>query len=94
LHGKRNVGVTALQTVDLPTPDAGSVTLAGKFLKTQTHAVADNGVVKLKLIPKGKLRKLLKRKRKARTRETITYNPSGQNPNSVPKKIKLIKKLR
>jgi Right handed beta helix region len=85
---------TAVQTVDLPTPDAGSVTLAGKFLKTQAHAVADNGVVNLKLIPKGKLRKLLKRKGKVRTREMITYNPSGQSPNSVAKKIKLIKKPR
>jgi hypothetical protein len=85
---------TAVQTVDLPTPDAGSVTLTGKFLKTQTQPVADNGVVKLKVIPKSKLRRLLTRKGKARTTEAVTYNPSGQSPNSIARKIKLLKKKR
>jgi hypothetical protein len=85
---------TAVQTVNLPTPDAGSVTLSGKFLKTQTQAVADNGIVKLKVIAKGKVRKLLKRKGKAKTGETVTYNPTGQSPNAVTKKVKLLKKKR
>jgi hypothetical protein len=85
---------TAVQTVNLPTPDAGSVTLSGKGLKTQTQAVHDNGIVKLKVIAKGKVRKLLKRKGKARTKETVTYNPTGQSPNAVAKKIKLLKKRR
>jgi SnoaL-like domain len=85
---------TAVQLVNVPLPDAGTLTLSGKFLKTQTKPVADTGVVKLKVIAKGKVRKLLKRKGKARTQETVTYKPVGQSPNAVSKKVKLLKKLK
>ena len=84
---------TAVQTVNLPVPDAGTVTLSGKGLKSQTASALATGVLKLKVIAKGKLKKL-RRKGKAKVKETVTYNPSGQSPNSVAKKIKLIKKRR
>jgi hypothetical protein len=85
---------TAVQTVNLPLPDAGTLTLSGKGLKTKTQTVADTGIAKLKVIAKGKVRKRLKHKGKAKIRETVTYNPIGQSPNSVAKKIKLLKKRR
>jgi hypothetical protein len=85
---------TAVQTVNLQLPDNGTLTLSGKGLKTKTQAVADTGIVKLKVIAKGKVRKRLKKKHKAKVTETVTYNPIGQSPNSVAKKIKLLKKRR
>jgi len=91
LQRKKKKG-TAVQTVKVPLPDLGSLTLSGKGLKTQTRAVQDNGIVKLKVIAKGKLRKALKRKGKAKVKETVTYNATAQSPNSIAKKIKLVKK--
>ena len=80
--------------MNVPVPDNGTLTLSGKGLKTQTLAVADSGIAKLKVIAKGKVRKRLKKKGKAKITETVTYNPIGQSPNSVAKKIKLLKKRR
>jgi hypothetical protein len=83
---------TATQTVELPLPDDGSVTLGGRFLKTQTKQVADNGRIKLKVIPKRKLRKRLRRHHKAKAKEVVTYNPTGQAAKSITKRIKLLKR--
>jgi parallel beta-helix repeat protein len=85
---------TAVQTVKLALPDNGTVTVSGKFLKKQTKAAKANGILSLKLIAKGKGKKKLRNKGKSRFSEQITYDPVGQSPNSITKKVKLLKKLR
>jgi hypothetical protein len=83
---------TAMQTVNLPVPDAGTVTLSGKGLKPQTKSAKATGVLKLKVIAKGKAKKNLRRKGKAKLKEKVTYNPTGQTPKTLTKKLKLVKR--
>jgi hypothetical protein len=84
---------TAKQVVILPLPDAGSVTIAGKGLKTKTRFVT-SGAAKLKLpvIAKGKKRKALGRSGKAKIKAKVTYNATGNAVNTLKKKLKLLKR--
>jgi len=91
LQRKKKKG-TALQTVKLSIPAAGKVTLKAKGIKTQTKNATANGIVKLKLIAKGKVKKALKRKGKAKLKEKVTYSPTGATPSTLAKKVKLLKR--
>jgi hypothetical protein len=83
---------TAKQVVILPLPDAGSVTIKGKGLKTKTRQVTGVAKVKLPVIAKGKKRKSLNRSGKAKIKSQITYNATGNVLTTLKKKLKLLKR--
>jgi Right handed beta helix region len=83
---------TGNQIVFLPLPDAGSVTIAGKGLKTKTRQVADSGKIKLPVIPKGKKRRQQKRTGKVKLKAKITYNATGNAAKTLKRKLKLFKR--
>jgi len=81
---------TAKQLVLLPVPDAGSVTIKGKGLKTKTVQVHDNGKLKLKVIPKGKQKAQENRTGKVKIKAKITYNATGNAAKTIKRKLKLL----
>jgi parallel beta-helix repeat protein len=83
---------TAKQVVILPLPDAGSVTINGKGLKTKTRQVTGAAKVKLPVVAKGKKRKALSRSGKAKIKAQITYSPIGNAVTTLKKKLKLLKR--
>jgi hypothetical protein len=83
---------TAKLTVFLPQPSAGTLTLTGKGLKTQTTAIAGQSELKLKVLPKGKVKKALKKKGKRKVQINVTYSPTGNNAATATRKAKLVKK--
>jgi hypothetical protein len=94
---------TAILTVFVPGP--GTVVLTGKGLvkrrpagvsgseRIATRIVSAAGKVKLKFRPKGKKRRKLNRTGKVKVRGTVTYTPTGGEPNTMAKAIKLVKRL-
>jgi hypothetical protein len=83
---------TAKQVVILPLPDAGSVTIKGKGLKSKTRQVTGAAKVKLPVIAKGKKRKALNATGKAKIKAKVTYNPTGNVAKTLKRKLKLLKK--
>jgi hypothetical protein len=83
---------TAQQVVLLPLPDAGTLTISGKGLKTKTKNVADTGRVKLKVVPKGKKRAQENRTGKVKLKAKITYKPTGNATKTLKRKVKLLKR--
>jgi parallel beta helix pectate lyase-like protein len=83
---------TAKQVVILSVPDAGTVTITGKGLKTKTRNVTGAANVKLPVIAKGKKQKALGRSGKVKIKSQITYSPIGNALVSLKKKLKLLKK--
>jgi hypothetical protein len=92
-------------TAQLPVtvPGPGTLALAGKGIKAKSArrdefagtSVAAAGTVKLKIKPKGKLRKKLAENHRAKSRISVTFTPGGDpagDPKTVPKRIKLIKR--
>jgi hypothetical protein len=82
---------TANQVVKLPLPDAGSVTIQGKGLKTKTKRVTGAKKVKLPVIAKGKKRKALNGSGKATVKAKITYQPTANALKTLKRKLKLLK---
>jgi hypothetical protein len=78
--------------VILPLPDAGSVTISGKGLKTKTRQVTGTDKLKLPVIAKGKKRHALNRSGKAKIKAKVTYNAIGSAANTLKKKLKLLKR--
>lgn len=83
---------TAKQVVILPLPDAGSVTIKGKGLKTKTRQVTGAAQIKLPVIAKGKKRRALSRNGKAKLKAQISYQPVGNALSTLKKKLKLLKR--
>ena len=83
---------TAKQIVFVPLPDAGTLTISGKGLKTKTKQVADTGKVKLNVIPKGKKRAQENRTGKVKLKAKITYKPTGNATKTLKRKLKLRKR--
>jgi hypothetical protein len=83
---------TAKQVVILPLPDAGSVTIKGKGLKTKTRQVTGAAKVKLPVIAKGKKRKALNASGKAKIKAQVIYNATGNAAKTLKRKLKLLKK--
>jgi sugar lactone lactonase YvrE len=90
---------TAKLTVNVPGP--GTLTLAGKGVVGQRPAHQDGaaartvsaaGQVKLLIKAKGKAKKKLTKRGKAKVKINVTFTPTGGDPNSKAKTIKLIKK--
>lgn len=82
---------TATQTIKLPKPDAGTVVLTGKHLKRSHKKATASGKLSLKLLPKGKLRRLLRLNGHAKVKVKFTYTPQGGKAVKVSKRIKLIR---
>jgi hypothetical protein len=85
---------TATLTVILPQPSAGTLTLAGKGLKTKSKAVAGQETLKLPVIGKGKVKKALRKRGKRKVAIKVTYTPTGNEANTLTRKAKLVKKKR
>jgi hypothetical protein len=83
---------TAKQVVILPLPDAGSVTIKGKGLKTKTRQVTGAANVKLPVIAKGKKHKALNSSGKAKIKAQVIYNAAGNAAATLKKKLKLLKR--
>jgi hypothetical protein len=77
----------------------GTLSLTGKGVKTQraggeaaaSKTVSASGMVKLLIKPQGKTRRMLNETGKAKVKVKVTYTPTGGDPNTQPKRIKLIK---
>jgi predicted outer membrane repeat protein len=83
---------TAKQLVILPLPDAGSVTIKGKGLKTKTRQVTGGANLKLPVIAKGKTRKALNASGKAKIKAKVIYNATGNAAATIKRKLKLLKR--
>jgi hypothetical protein len=83
---------TAKQVVNLSVPDAGSVTISGKGLKTKTMGVTGTAQLKLPVIAKGKKHKALNSSGKAKIKAKVTYSPIGNAATTLIKKLKLLKR--
>jgi hypothetical protein len=83
---------TAKQVVILPLPDAGTVTIKGKGLKSKTRTVTGAAKVKVPVIAKGKKRGALSRTGKAKIKAKITYNAAGNAAKTLKRKLKLLKR--
>ena len=74
-------------------PGSGELQLAKtQKVKVDNEVAEDEGKEKLQVKPKGKARKALNRKGKAKVKAEVTYTPEGGEPNTGSKKIKLIKR--
>jgi hypothetical protein len=86
---------TATLAVILPQPSAGTLTLSGKGLKTQTLAIAGQSEVKLKVAAASKkIKKALRKKGKRKVGINVTYAPLGNSAATQSRKGKLVKKKR
>jgi hypothetical protein len=84
-------------------PGAGTLSLSGKGVVKQRplgaahHVLAKTvsaaGTVKLKIKAKGKAKKQLDRTGTVKVKAKVTYTPTGGDPNTQSKRIKLIKRL-
>jgi hypothetical protein len=83
---------TAKQVVILPLPDAGTVTIKGKGLKSKTRRVTGAAKVKLPVIAKGKKRAQENRTGKVKLKAKITYNATGNAAKTLKRKLKLLKR--
>jgi putative cofactor-binding repeat protein len=83
---------TAKQLVILPLPDAGSVTIKGKGLKSKTRQVTGGANVKLPVIAKGKKRKALNASGKVKIKAQVIYNATGNAAKTIKRKLKLLKR--
>jgi streptogramin lyase len=82
---------TATQTVIVPGP--GAVQLArSKKVKGDEESTAVGGEVKLKVKPRGKADRRLEQDGKAKVGLEVTYTPSGGDPNTKGKKLKLVQR--
>ena len=70
----------------------GTVVLSGKGLKTKKQSLAApaGGLVKLKVIAKGKAAKKLRERGSARVTPKITFTPTGGTPAAIAEKLKLV----
>jgi hypothetical protein len=82
---------TAKLTVNVP--GAGELKLAKtKKVKADDESPEDAGKEKLAIKPKGKAKRKLNDKGRAKVNAEVTYTPDGGEPNTQSKKVKLAKK--
>jgi ELWxxDGT repeat protein len=82
---------TAKLTVKVP--GSGELELAKtKKVKPDDESAEDAGKEKLAIKPKGKARKRLNKKGKAKVNAEVTYTPEGGEPSTQSKKVKLVKR--
>jgi hypothetical protein len=83
---------TATLEVTLPGPSAGTLTLGGKGLKSQTKAIAGQTSLKLKVIATGSTLKALRKRGKRKVKIKVTYTPTGNSALTKTRSTKLIRK--
>ena len=85
---------TAKLTIEIVEGPGGLELAKTKKVKSDDEAVEDAGATEEKLVikPKGKARKKLGRKGRARVKAEVTYTPTGGEPNTQTKRIRLIKR--
>jgi hypothetical protein len=84
---------TALLTVTVPDPAAGTLTLSGPGLRTRTVALTGTTTV-LKVEPTGAVRKALRRHGRRKVGIVVTYAPAGAAAASSVRKATLTQKRR
>jgi hypothetical protein len=96
---------TGTGTLAVNVPGPGTLSLTGKGLvkrrsggtyrseRTLAKAVSAAGTVKLKIKAKGKAKKQLYRTGTVKVKAKVTYTPTGGDPNTKSKRVKLIKRL-
>lgn len=81
-------------TLAVAVPGPGTIALAGKGLRARkARPVAGPGTFKLTLAAKGKWKRALARKGFVRLGAKVTFVPTGGDPNTVVRKVKLLLKL-
>jgi len=85
---------TAKLTIEIVEGPGGLELAKTKKVKSDDEAVEDAGATeeKLAIKPKGKARKKLGNKGRARVKAEVTYTPTGGEPNTQTKRIRLIKR--
>ena len=78
--------------LDVEIPGAGTVALAGKTLKPKTVAAGTPGTVQFAIKAKGKAKKKLRKRGKAKVSAEVTFTPTGGTANTIKKKLKLVRK--
>ncbi len=81
-------------TIKVTVPGAGELTLAGSRLRTRGPAdsVDAAGTFRLKVVPKGKAKRRLKKTGRARVSPEITFTPTGGQPATQQTTLKLKRK--
>ena len=82
---------TAVQRVSVPGP--GTLDLGGSGIAKVSRGVVAAGVVKVKVKARAKAKAKLNGKGKVKLRASFTFAPTGGEPNTQVKTIKLKKKL-
>jgi hypothetical protein len=86
---------TATLTIDLPNP--GNLTITGPGVsaaggRAETATAVAAGRTKVTIRARGKKRRTLNETGKVKLRATVSYTPSGGEPNTQPLKVKLRKR--
>jgi hypothetical protein len=83
---------TARVTANVPA--AGTVSLTGKKVKTQTRQATAAGTIDLKVKPTAKTRAKLKKRGKAKVKVTVTYTAADGSQTSEDKTIALKRRVK
>ena len=83
---------TARLTVRVPAP--GSLVLTGRNLRRRSASVQAAGPVRVGVLPKGKLRRTLRRTGKATARVRVAFTPEGGTRNAERTKVRLVRRTR
>jgi hypothetical protein len=81
---------TAVLIVSVPGP--GQLALTGGGIKTQSKSASVAGDVKLTVRPNGRKKRKLNKTGKVKVKATVTYTPTGGEPSSKARLIKLVKR--
>jgi hypothetical protein len=81
---------TATVAFDLPGP--GRLTLSGKGIKRATEDVGEAGEASLRVKPKGKAKRRLAKRGKARVTAEVAFKPDGGRSATDSVRIKLVKR--
>jgi hypothetical protein len=83
---------TATLSIFLPQPSVGTLALSGKGLHTHTVQIGGQGQVKLRVIPRGKVKRALNKRGKRKVQIKVTYTPTGNSAATATRRAKLVKK--
>ena len=73
-------------------PGPGQLALTGGGIKKQSRSASAAGDVKLTVRPNGGKKRKLDKTGKVKVRATVTFTPTGGEPSSRAKPIKLVKR--
>jgi hypothetical protein len=81
---------TAILAVSVPGP--GGLALSGQGIKRTARHVAEAGGAKLRIAPKGKLKRRLARRGEAKAEVEVTFKPEGGRAATKSRQIRLIRR--